>query len=67
MMSGWPWVSVAFPLPFQRRRDSRAERPTHDLPPWTPDHVRGDDADNGYADTAPPQDEMCVGGENMDT
>ena len=36
-------------------------------PLWTPDHVRGDDADNGYADTAPPQDEICEGGENMDT
>ncbi len=36
------------------------------LPLWTPDHVRGDDADNGYADTAPPQDEICAGGENMD-
>jgi len=37
------------------------------LPPWTPDHVRGDNIDNGYADTAPPQDETCVGGEGKDT
>jgi hypothetical protein len=33
------------------------------LPLWTPDHVRGD----GYADAAPPQDEICAGGKNMDT
>jgi hypothetical protein len=40
---------------------------TLSLPLWTPDHVRGDNIDDGYADTAPPQDEICEGGENIDT